>query len=164
MSPRLLSASCGRVRRALLLTTLGILTVSTVDHPTAAAAQAVGAGPGRFLAVKAWRLTWNGQSTQASAIRNGPHSTSGTAVLTLDDETAGAGIVESEGMWSGTGDVNASGVFHEDRGTAGKHREGSGSTGARAELGVDVSQGTYSLHVYCDEPIVGNAYGWSVDS
>jgi len=147
-------------RRLLAALFLALAAVSASGLRTAAAPQAGSTGPGRFLAVKAWRLAWDAHSTQTSATRNGQHSASGTAVLTLDDEAGGAGIVESEGMWSGTGPVNASGVFHEDRGTAGKHREGSGSTRSRAELGIDVEQGTYSFHVYCDEPIIGNAYDW----
>lgn len=153
--------SGGRARRALLLTLLVIFgATSPLEHRITGAQQASSTGPGRFLAVKAWRLSWDTQSTQTSDIRNGQHSAQGTSLLTLDDAASGAGIVDNEGMWAGEGSVTASGVFHENRGTAGKHREGSGSTSSRAELGIDVAQGTYSFQVYCDNPIIGSAYDW----
>jgi hypothetical protein len=162
MPPRIPSAPGGRARRRLRAALLlALAAVSASGLRTAAAPQAGAAtGPDRFLAVKAWRLSWNAQAKQNDGNRQGSSSASGDAVLTLDDESEGAGIVEESGTWTGRGQVSGSGVFHEDRGNAGKHREGSGSIDARAELVVDIDARTYAFQVFCDDSVPGTGYDW----
>ena len=150
------------MRRALLLAALFGFAVTPPLEPRATAApQASDTGPGRFLTVKSWQLTWTMQVTQTSTFRNGRSSANGTSTLTLDDTDEGAGIVDSEGTWTGNGQVDASSVFHEEELNSGKHREGGGSTTSTAVLNIAVDRGTYEFSVACDEPVMGQASQWS---